>query len=100
MEQQSTEAKIHADYWRRNVWTMAILLLAWALVGLGGGILFADVLNEFKIPGTGLPLGFWMAHQGSILGFVAIILIYCISLNFLDRRHERQLSELDRGDDT
>ena len=94
MKQQADATEIHRQYWRWNLTIMIVLLLGWALVGLGGGILFADTLNEINIPGTGFPLGFWMAHQGSIIGFVIIILVYCISLNFLDKWHQRQISEL------
>lgn len=81
-------------YWVRNVRIMAWLTLCWLLVGVGCGILLADRLNALVLPGTGYPLGFWFAQQGSILGFVLIILVYCLLMNKLDARHHRELEEL------
>lgn len=79
-------------YWRTNVRIMTVLLLVWAFVGLGCGILFADFLNRWQI--GGFPLGFWFAQQGSIIVFVVLILIYAILLNALDRKHHRELELL------
>ena len=73
---------------------MAVLLTVWAAVGLGGGVLLADVLNQFRL--GGFPLGFWLAQQGSILTFVALILVYALALNRLDDRHRRELEGLRR----
>ena len=78
-------------YWRANIRIMAVLLALWALAGLGAGILFADTLNAYRISGTGFPLGFWFAHQGSIIVFVLLILAYCLYMNRLDNRHRREL---------
>jgi putative solute:sodium symporter small subunit len=81
-------------YWRSNLRLMSVLLAIWAFAGLGCGILFADKLNAFHIPGTGFPLGFWFAQQGSILVFVLVILAYCIGMNRLDKRHHAELTRL------
>ena len=78
-------------YWRANIRIMAVLLGLWALAGLGAGILFADTLNAYRISGTGFHLGFWFAHQGSIIVFVLLILAYCLYMNRLDNRHRREL---------
>ena len=83
-------------YWRSNVTIMAVLLTVWAIVGLGCGILFADKLNAYNLPGTGYPLGFWFAQQGSIMVFVLIILIYCILLNRLDNKHHDELEKINK----
>ena len=72
-------------YWRRNLRYVAILLTIWFLVSFGAGILFADALNRFRIPGTGFPLGFWFAQQGSIYVFVILIFVYVVLMNRLDR---------------
>ncbi len=81
-------------YWRANVRIMAVLLLIWAGVSFGCGILLADWLNQFRLPGTGFPLGFWFAQQGSIITFVLCILAYCLCMNWLDRRHHEELQKL------
>jgi putative solute:sodium symporter small subunit len=81
-------------YWRSNLKVMAVLLIVWATVSLGCGVLIADWLNQFRIPFTGFPLGFWFAQQGSIVVFVLCILVYCIAMNRLDRRHHEELEAL------
>lgn len=81
-------------YWISNMRTLAILVPIWALVSLGCGVLFADVLNQYKLPGTGYPLGFWFAQQGSIITFVFVVLIYCVSMNRLDARHHEELKRI------
>ncbi|CAM2070373.1 hypothetical protein SCOR_33680 [Sulfidibacter corallicola] len=79
-------------YWHRNLRWMGVLLCVWLVVGLGCGILFADVLNQFRL--FGYPLGFWFAQQGSIMTFVVLILIYCLVMNRLDAQHHRDLQRL------
>lgn len=74
------------DYWRRNLRLLAVLLLLWALVSFGAGILWAERLNRWTLPGTGFPLGFWFAQQGAIYTFVLIIVVYVVLANRLDRR--------------
>ena len=86
-------------YWHRNVRIMATLIFVWALAGLGAGVLFADLLNAYTVPGTGFPLGFWFAHQGSIIAFVLIILVYCLLMNRLDAEHHKEIQPSgDRGE--
>ncbi len=88
-------------YWKRNLLVMRALLLLWAVAGLGCGVLFADYLNKLPIKLGGFPLGFWFGQQGSIIGFVLIILLYCLLMNWLDRTHHRELEALRRrGDST
>ncbi len=79
-------------YWRRNITVMAILLVIWAVVGLGCGVLFADRLNDYHL--GGFPLGFWFAQQGSIIVFVVLIFVYAFCLNRLDARHHRELASI------
>ena len=81
-------------YWRTNVKFTVILLSIWAFVGLGCGVLLADVLNQYMLPGTGYPLGFWFAQQGSIIVFVLLIGVYCLYMNRLDSRHHDELEAL------
>jgi len=72
-------------YWIRNLRVVGILLGIWFAVSYGAGILFAGRLDAIRIPGTGFPLGFWFAQQGSIYVFVALIFIYVFVMNRLDR---------------
>lgn len=84
-------------YWRQNLTLMTGLLVIWALVSLGCGVLWADILNAYHLPGTGYPLGFWFAQQGSIVTFVVLILIYAYTMNRIDRRHHQELLDLEKG---
>ena len=85
-------------YWRSNLRVMASLLFVWAFVSFGCGILWADWLNQFYLPFTGFPLGFWFAQQGSIAVFVICILVYCLAMNRLDLRHHVELEAIERGE--
>ncbi len=81
-------------YWRANLKIMAVLLMIWAGASFGCGILFADWLNQFRLPFTGFPLGFWFAQQGSIIIFVLCILAYCLLVNRLDAQHHAELQSM------
>ncbi len=87
-------------YWRKNIIFTIVLLSIWAVAGLGCGVLFADRLNHYKLPGTGFPLGFWFAHQGSIIIFVLLILAYCLFMNRLDTKHHNELEQLRKEGNT
>jgi putative solute:sodium symporter small subunit len=79
-------ARALAAYWRRNLTYVGSLLAIWFLVSYGAGILFVEQLNAIRIPGTGFPLGFWFAQQGSIYVFVVLIFVYVVLMNRLDRK--------------
>ena len=72
-------------YWQRNLRLVAGLLTLWAFVSFGCGILFADWLNQFTLPLTSYPLGFWFAQQGSILTFVLIVFTYVVLMNQIEK---------------
>lgn len=72
-------------YWTANLRIIKISLIIWAIVPFGFGILLRPMLSGIKIGGT--DLGFWVAQQGSILVFLAIIFFYAWRMNKLDREH-------------
>lgn len=74
------------EYWKRNVGYMTLLLLIWAVVSYGCGILFVEPLNAIRI--GGFPLGFWFAQQGSIYVFVLLIFVYYLLMLRLDRQYD------------
>jgi len=76
------------EYWRRNVRYVGWLLAVWFLVSYGFGIVFAEALDAFRIPGTHFPVGFWFAQQGSIYVFVVLIFVYVRLMNRLDREFD------------
>lgn len=81
------ELRHQAAYWRTNVRYVALLLVVWFVVSYGCGIVFAEALDAFLIPGTGFPVGFWFAQQGAIYVFVALIFVYVVLMNRLDRAY-------------
>jgi putative solute:sodium symporter small subunit len=72
-------------YWRTNIYYMAVLLCVWAAVSYLCGIVFVRELNAVML--GGFPLGFWFAQQGSIFGFLVIILVYFLLMRRLDRKY-------------
>ena len=62
---------------RRHRQLTAVLFLTWAMASFGAGF-FARQLS-FEL--WGWPFHFWMAAQGSILIFLAIVVIYAWLMN-------------------
>ena len=72
-------------YWNTNLCYLKILLSIWLIVSFGAGILFSEALDGIRIGGFGL--GFWVAQQGAIYVFVALIVVYVFLMNRLDARY-------------
>jgi len=73
-------------YWKANLRLLSVLLVIWAAISFGLGIVLADALNHIRIPGTGFKLGFWFAQQGSIYVFCCLVFVYAWRMNTLERR--------------
>ena len=73
---------------RRSCLKITVSLLAiWFTVSFGAGILLRDWLDvNFPLVGSA-PFGFWMAQQGSIIGFILILISYVYLMNRLDRKY-------------
>src|SRR5690625_4825873 len=79
-------------YWKKNVKVLVVLLIIWASVSLGAGVLFIEQLNNIEI--LGFPLGLWFAQQGAIYTFVFLILAYALWMDRIDDQFgERQHNE-------
>jgi|TARA_B100001105_G_scaffold69496_1_gene54556 putative solute:sodium symporter small subunit len=78
-------------YWKSNIRILIVLLGIWFISSFGFGILFSDVLDNFKI--GGFKIGFWFAQQGSIYIFVLLIFIYVFLINRLDKKYKKEISE-------
>ena len=70
------------NYWKSNLKIVSALLSVWFFISFGCGILFVDYLDQFRF--GGFKLGFWIAQQGAILIFVALIYIYIYLKVFID----------------
>ncbi|HRW08225.1 MAG TPA: DUF4212 domain-containing protein [Caldilineaceae bacterium] len=76
------------EYWRRNVRLIITMLIIWAVVSYGLGILLVQPLAAVII--GQIPLGFWFAQQGSIITFVILIFVYCWMMDRLDNEFDVQ----------
>lgn len=74
------------EYWKKNVTLIRNLLILWAAVSYGVVILFGEFFSSIRF--FGINVGFWFAHQGSILTFVAIVAYYAWRLDRLDKEYE------------
>ncbi len=82
------------SYWKANIRIVLILLCIWFFISFVCGVLLADFLDNFRI--GGFKLGFWMAQQGSIYGFVILIFVYIRLMDKLD--HQYQLDQIEAAD--
>jgi putative solute:sodium symporter small subunit len=73
------------NYWSANIRLVTVLLLIWAFVSYGMGILLRPFIEDIKV--GGVDLGFWMAQQGSIYVFIVLIFVYAVMMNGLDRQY-------------
>ena len=69
-----------------HLWLKAVLLAVW-VVSSFGVVFFARDLQAWAEHGQ---LGYWMAAQGAVLMFMAIALVYCVAMDFFERRTARR----------
>ena len=79
------------SYWKSNIRIVLSLLAVWFFISFGCGILFVDLLDNFRI--GGFKLGFWIAQQGAILVFVALIYVYIHLMDKLDDKYNLESSK-------
>lgn len=80
------DQELRSAYWRENLRLIFVLLSFWGFISFGCSILFVDWLDQFRF--MGFKLGFWIAQQGSIYGFVAIILVYIFQMKRIEKKYK------------
>lgn len=75
-----------AEYWRKNVTYVIILLCIWGFVSYVLGMFLVNPLNTMRI--GGFPIGFYFANQGSEVIFVILIFVYVALMAKLDREYD------------
>ncbi|AFM05719.1 putative solute:sodium symporter small subunit [Bernardetia litoralis DSM 6794] len=85
-KEKEKRKELMAQYWKKNITYLRVLLVIWFIVSYGTGILFVDELNTIRL--GGFKLGFWFAQQGSIYIFVVLIFIYVWLMNKLDKEYD------------
>lgn len=73
-------------YWKANLRILIICLSIWFVVGFVLPIFLVTPLNYIHL--GGYPLGFWIAQQGSIYVFLALIFFYAWRMNRLDKKFD------------
>ena len=76
--------QMHIDYWNKNLRLSAVLLVIWFIATFGVAW-FAIPLAEIKF--FGWPFSFYMAAQGSLIIYVAIIGFYALRMRKNDIEH-------------
>jgi putative solute:sodium symporter small subunit len=79
-------SKDYKAYWKKNVRFLTILLSVWFVVSFLMGIIFSEELDNIEF--FGFKLGFWVAQQGSIVVYIAIIFFYVRGMNKLDKEFD------------
>lgn len=81
----SSETSKHDAHWSGSLKIVMFILAVWAFISLGCGIVFREFLDA-KFSVGGAPFGFWMAQQGSIIGFLILLVVYMVLMNGLDKK--------------
>lgn len=63
----------------------ALLLIVWVVFSFGTTYFARDL--QALLPGWSF--AYWMAAQGAILMFLAIIVIYCVAMDYFERQQVR-----------
>ena len=66
----------------RHLWLKAGLLLVWALVSFVACYFARDL--QFMVGHW--PLIYWIASQGAVLMFIAIVCVYCVAMSRFERQ--------------
>ncbi|MBP0000347.1 MAG: DUF4212 domain-containing protein [Cyanobacteria bacterium SID2] len=79
------EPERYRGYWKANISLVRNLLIVWGVVSIVFGILLVEPLNALSF--GKIPLGFWIAQQGSVLVFVILIFVYAVLMDKVDKKY-------------
>jgi putative solute:sodium symporter small subunit len=83
--------------WARTRRLTVALLLLWLLVSVVGPW-FARDLNSLQV--LGFPAGYWVAAQGALIAFLAIVCLCVWGMERLEARYEIERAEQRAADAT
>lgn len=83
MDEQSPLRLQQRRYWRKTMALTVLLLLAWFVVTFVTSY-YSAALNAYTF--MELPLGYFIAAQGSLLVYLVLIGVYALLMNRLDRQ--------------
>ena len=93
LSQQEQEQQQLAIYWARTQRLTAWLLLVWLLVSFG----ITYFARQLSFTFFGWPFSFWVASQGALLVFCAIVAFYAYAMRRLDEAHRPPEAESAQG---
>ena len=70
---------------RHHLRLKALLLTVWVVFSFGISYFARDL--QALMPGW--PAAYWMAAQGAVLVFLLIIVIYCVAMDYFERKQVR-----------
>ena len=79
-----SESERAEKHWSETKGLMIMSLAIWFVLSFGIHF-FVESLNSVTI--LGFPLGFYMASQGSLIGFVILIFWFSSRQNAIDEKH-------------
>ena len=65
-----------------HLWLKAGLLAVWVVASFGV-VLYARELQALVL---GWQLGYWMAAQGAVLIFMAVVVVYCRAMDYFEQQ--------------
>lgn len=81
-----TEKRQRTEHYRRSHWRLSVLLmLVWFVVSFVAPFFARELSFKF----FNWPFSFWMAAQGAILIYLAIVVVYAIHMNRLDDEYKQ-----------
>ncbi|HYH50448.1 MAG TPA: DUF4212 domain-containing protein [Acidimicrobiia bacterium] len=83
------------SYWKRSLRLQLSLLAIWFIVPYVFGILLAEPLHDVNF--FSFPLSFWIAQNGAIFLFVALIFVYANRMDHLDHEYDVHEGDLRAG---
>lgn len=72
----------------RHLWLKGALLTVWAMASFGVCFFARDLL--FSVGDW--PVGFWMASQGAVFVFLAVVVVYAMAMSRFERADERAVA--------
>ena len=75
------DAETRRRYWRRNLRLITLLLTIW----FGVSFVLIWFARELSFDFFGWPFSFYMAAQGALLVYLALVVFYAWSMNRLER---------------
>lgn len=80
-----------ARYWRRTLRLTGVLLLLWLLLSLAASYFAREIDFAFG----GWRFSFWLGAQGALLAFLAIVVVYVVAMERLEKDARMQQEPAD-----